>query len=212
MSRGQQKKFAVVMSKYHRVSVMKSEEAAKKLLASYGSNPISGVNASPDVRVHAELNVSSMDQPERRGSNYIMLGGGTYTSRWRHSANLSHVSANLQACDDCLVANVLMANQAYHAAESDTQGMRSCQRCTCWRTQGVGSSILEFPIPESYPPDMAPPSGTLRSVVLTYERSQVCCTNGSRKGVQRILDDEGSKSVSSCRGHELGGCEWYYRV
>jgi hypothetical protein len=119
-----------------------------------------------NVRVHAELNVSLMDQPERRGSNYIMLGGGTYTSRWRHSANLSHISSNLQACDDCL-ANVLMANQPYHAAESE--GMRSCQRCTCWRTQG-GGSILEYPIPESYPPDMAPPSGTLRPVVLTYER------------------------------------------
>ena len=109
-----------------------------------------------------------MDQPERRGANYIMLGGGTYTSRWRHLANLSYVSANLQACDDCL-ANVLMANQRYHATESDAQGMRSCQRCFCWRTQGCGS-ILEFPIPESYPPDMAPPSGTLRPVVLTYER------------------------------------------
>ena len=121
-----------------------------------------------NVRVHAELNVSLMDQPERRGSNYIMLGGGTYTSRWRHSANLSHVSASLQACDECL-ANVLMANQPYQATESDTQGMTSCQRCTCWRTQGCGS-ILEFPIPESYPPDMAPPSGTLRPVVLSYER------------------------------------------
>ena len=121
-----------------------------------------------NVRVHAELNVSLMDQPERRGSNYIMLGGGTYTSRWRHSANLSHVSNNLQACDDCL-ANVLMANQPYQATESDTQGVRSCQTCTCWRTQGCGSK-LEFPIPESYPPDMAPPSGTLRPVVLTYER------------------------------------------
>ena len=34
MSRGQQKKFAVVMRKYHRVSAMKSEEAAEKVLAS----------------------------------------------------------------------------------------------------------------------------------------------------------------------------------
>ncbi len=83
-----------------------------------------------NVRVHAELNVSLMDQPERRGSNYVMLGGGTYASHWRHLANLSHVSANLQACDDCL-ANVLMVNQPYHAVESDTQGMRLCQRCTC---------------------------------------------------------------------------------
>ena len=46
-----------------------------------------------------------MDQLKRRGSNYIMFGGGSYTSRWRHSANLSHVSANLQACDECL-ANI----------------------------------------------------------------------------------------------------------
>jgi hypothetical protein len=41
--RGQQKKFAVVMSEYHRVSAMKSEEAANELLAA------SGVNASLHV-------------------------------------------------------------------------------------------------------------------------------------------------------------------
>jgi hypothetical protein len=48
MSRGQQKKFAVVMRKYHRVSAMKSEEAAKKVLAlSSGSNPLPAeMNAS----------------------------------------------------------------------------------------------------------------------------------------------------------------------
>jgi hypothetical protein len=61
MSRGQQKKFAVVISKYHRVSAMKSEEAAKKLLASSGSNPLTGVNASP----HGDPGGPSMGSPTR---------------------------------------------------------------------------------------------------------------------------------------------------
>lgn len=57
MSCGQQKKYAVVMSKYHRVSAMKSEEAVKKLLASSGSNPLSGINGCPTMIIPVVLPV-----------------------------------------------------------------------------------------------------------------------------------------------------------
>ena len=125
----------------------KFAEELRELASNTGGRLFYHGATKQNVRVHAELNVSLMDQPERRGSNFIMLGGGTYTSRWRHAGDLSHASTNLQACDDCL-ANVLMANQP-------TAEDASCQLCTCWSTQGHRSHLLEFPIPEDYPPDQS---------------------------------------------------------
>ena len=114
-----------------------------------------------NVRVYAEVNVSLMDQPERRGSNYIMLGGGTYTSRWRHSADFSCLSSKIQACHDCL-ENVLRRNQIE---------IRPCINCTCWRTQNCGD-ILQFPVPAHFPPEMVPLSGTLLPMEITYKGLQ----------------------------------------
>ena len=54
-----------------------------------------------DVRMHGELIVSLMDQPERRGMNYMMAGNSIYAARWGYTINLQEVHKKLVPCDEC---------------------------------------------------------------------------------------------------------------
>ena len=61
-----------------------------KELSSGKNNRFYSMNSQSYVRVHAEIFVNLMDQPERRSSNYIMLGNSTYSSQWGKSADIGN--------------------------------------------------------------------------------------------------------------------------
>lgn len=54
-----------------------------------------------DVRVHVELVVSLMDQPERRGTNCMMGGNSIYAARWGYRCNLQERHHLLSPCESC---------------------------------------------------------------------------------------------------------------
>ena len=42
------------------------------------------------------------DSPERRSSNFINLGNGTYSARWGYGANVCELLKKLPSCQSCL--------------------------------------------------------------------------------------------------------------
>ncbi len=48
--------------------------------------------ARANVGIYLELVASLQDQPERQGTNHLMLGSGRYSTRWGYSGNLSQIS------------------------------------------------------------------------------------------------------------------------
>ena len=53
------------------------------------------------VRVHVELLVSLMDQPERRAANYLTRGNSKFGARWGYSISLESVKDVLVPCSNC---------------------------------------------------------------------------------------------------------------
>jgi len=54
-----------------------------------------------NVIVYLDVLVSLQDQPERRSSNSVMLGGSTYTACWGVSTNINAVASHVSACANC---------------------------------------------------------------------------------------------------------------
>jgi hypothetical protein len=112
-----------------------------------------------NVRVYAEIFASLMDQPERRKSNAVLLGGSSFTARWRTCANFASIASKVKACKRCfekLLNNII-------TSEHDEQ----CPDCSCWRTENCGDMLQSDP-PAGYPTDVLPAHGKLVPYVMNY--------------------------------------------
>jgi hypothetical protein len=54
-----------------------------------------------DIRVHVVLSCSLMDQPERRGANYMLAGNSLNGARWGYTVNLKEIKDRLVPCKRC---------------------------------------------------------------------------------------------------------------
>ncbi len=113
-----------------------------------------------NVIVYLELFVSLQDQPERRKSNGVMLGGSKYTARWGYSLDITQVWTVIPPCSEC---EILLHEESVSSHLIDT-----CTRCVCWDT-GRDSEMLQYNPPKNYPQDAFPPSGKLQPTKITYE-------------------------------------------
>jgi hypothetical protein len=111
------------------------------------------------VKVYLELIASLQDQPERRGSNYLMLGSGKFSARWGYSCNIGEIAKHMPACDSCK-----------HYNNKCIQMTGTCSLCTNWET--VGNHVLLLSAaPSKYPVHEQPsPEGSwLRPFELSYD-------------------------------------------
>ena len=87
------------------------------------------------------------DQPERRGVNYLMLGGSTHHARWRYSCNIGSLAPVLRACREC------ESRFLQYATSGDidvTQLFAHCGNCTNWWISD-DHPLLTYPAPKKYP-------------------------------------------------------------
>jgi hypothetical protein len=66
---------------------------------------------------------SLQDQPERRKSNYIMLGGSKFTARWGYSLDINQLRQYIPPCSECELA---LGQNAKHS-----NMIAACGSCVC---------------------------------------------------------------------------------
>ena len=90
------------------------------------------------VRVHVEVFVNIMDQPEKRRINGILLGNSKYCPKWHTCCSIKYSSSKLPSCQSCFTN--LLSN------ENENQ----CFRCGNWDIYNE-NGIMMFPVPNHYP-------------------------------------------------------------
>lgn len=111
-----------------------------------------------NVRVYIELLASLQDQPERRKTNYIMLGRSTYTAQWGVLLDFAAVASGIPGCKRCS-KNLLMQH---------SQSSFECDVCVNWNTNS-DNGLLDFYPPSNYPQNLIPLSGKLSPKKITYD-------------------------------------------
>jgi len=109
-----------------------------------------------DVLVYLELICSLQDQPERRKSNNIMLGGSKYTCQWGYAQDIAQVAKHIPSCFTC-------AQKLKHRST-----IYSCKDCLNWDIT-VEQDLLQFNAPPHFPDDEIPASNKLRPQRITYD-------------------------------------------
>lgn len=149
-----------------------SHECVEKLFAEELQNFKRGENITfyhgalkRNVTVYLELLVSLQDQPERRSSNYIMLGGSKYTARWGVSLDIAQVASNIPSCSMCF--------ESLLCGMMDTNS--TCSNCLNWETD-IDNELLHYVPPINYPQEEVGPNGKLPPIKISY--------NGLKEAVQ----------------------------
>lgn len=156
-----------------------------------------------NVLVYLELIASLQDQPERRKSNYIMLGGGKFTSRWGYSLDIAAVASNVPACAQCCRMNL--------NGGSFTQQCSPCVQCVNWDTYS-SHELLKVTPPKDYPEEHIPPTNVLSPLQLSYDllkaavknaHNGFCSGEWSKKNVDSYLrvhglNNDAINSVIEC--------------
>ena len=62
---------------------------------------------------------------ERRKSNAVLLGGSSFTARWRTCANFALIASKVKACKHCLE---MLLNNIVPVDHHDDE---HCTNCTC---------------------------------------------------------------------------------
>lgn len=136
----------------------------------------------PPIPVSLEVFAYLGDQPERRGLNFLMLGGSTHHARWRYSCNTEKLSDVLRACSYCENMSLQMATSGIMNPD---QLLFVCSKCTNWWMH-EDHPLLIYEAPAKFPPthllggivrtpgDEIPP-GMLRPLELTYPVLTTVC-------------------------------------
>ena len=74
------------------------------------------------VRVHAEMLVSLMDQPARRGANKLMLGNSQFAARFGYMFDYKAEASSVPSCAACQTS-----------LQSTGESILNCQGCKSWR-------------------------------------------------------------------------------
>jgi len=133
------------------------------------------------VYVYGDIIASLQDQIERRSMNYIMLGGSTFSARWRLSCNFVDLSSKIPSCSKCWTCLL----------NGDDTSI-TCEVCLNWDTLGA-----PFKKPKFYPSDITTPDiASLKSKEITYE-SLTEAVNKAIDGMSRQRN-RWTKQVASC--------------
>ena len=112
------------------------------------------------VRVHVELLVSLMDQPERRSATFLARGNSNLGARWGYSVSLNDVQHTLVPCTVCT------AKQITGDVEWDK---RACPSCTQWKLE-TNSIKLGWKRPDDFPKnEFRENGGVLLPMRLTFD-------------------------------------------
>lgn len=133
-----------------------------------------------DVRVHAVLRCSLMDQPERRGSNCMIGGNSLYGARWAHSINLQQVWRKLVPCQACEKL-ILDKDKSWNATP--------CSVCAQWEMRR-GDDMLQWKAPDGFPKCSACSDGFLKPMKIEYDN--LIAATGEAHG--KVLSGEWSKT------------------
>ena len=112
------------------------------------------------TRVHLDIFVSIMDQPERRSTNHIALGNSQFHSRFGCIADMSELKDILPSCKPCFA-------KLFHPLSIFNPHDQTCKKCTSWET--LDHSLLKFKPPTKFPVEELPPDGKLSPTKLTYD-------------------------------------------
>ena len=113
-----------------------------------------------NVRVHIELLASLQDQPERRGTNKILLGSSNFTARWGYSTNFSAVQKHLVPCPQCR-RSLLQQHIIPQNCPTDS--------CVCWDLDRE-SPLLTYTPHSDFPQDQIPDTNVLKPFQLSYQK------------------------------------------
>ena len=133
-----------------------------------------------DVRVHAVLTCSLMDQPERRGSNCMIGGNSLYGARWAYSINLQQVWRKLVPCQACEKL-ILDKDKSWNATP--------CSECAQWEMIR-SDDMLRWKAPDGFPPCPAVSDGFLKPMKIEYEHLM----EATGKAHRSVLSGEWSKT------------------
>jgi hypothetical protein len=111
-----------------------------------------------DIRVHAEIICSLMDQPERRGANFMVGGNSLYGARWGYSVNLQEIHSRLVPCLACQ-NEIFQGNMSWNKS--------SCKHCAQWEMIRK-DNFLHWKAPKGFPATITCHDGYLRPRKLDY--------------------------------------------
>lgn len=112
-----------------------------------------------DVRVHAVITCSLMDQPERRGSNGMMAGNSLYAARWGYSINLQAVCKKIVPCETC---------ETLLLEKCTTWDLTPCSLCAQWKMIR-DDDFLCWKAPDGFPKCSESKGGVLKPMKLEYD-------------------------------------------
>ncbi len=115
------------------------------------------------VKVHAERLAYLADQPERRASNFLMLGNSTHGARFGVSCNIKSVISKIPACAACTERNLSLH------IDGMEEEVQSGFECSNWETS-TQSGILDFEPEKEFPKsEILSLTKQLSPLSLTYE-------------------------------------------
>jgi len=142
-------KFPIAVGKKgssHEAVEMAFEDELKRLQS--GTCLFFNKSSNTEVPVYLELLVSLQDQPERRSTNHLMLGGGKYSARWGFSCNAGEATNVLPTCEACLSKH----DEISFEGIVDFDIAPECTECTNWEYTSHPDLMKSLP-PNKYPRD-----------------------------------------------------------
>lgn len=123
----------------------KISEELQQLQDVKNSSPFYVASTNKHMEAYFEVLATLADQPERRASNYLGHGNGTYTARWSVSANHYALYHCLPSCTNC--QNILM--QRFNEGQWSLP-VPQCPLCLNWDVL-QDSPLALTPLPGDYP-------------------------------------------------------------
>jgi hypothetical protein len=140
-------------------------------------------NVKGMINVYGEVIAYLMDSPERRGTNKLMLGTGTYTHLWLHAGDFTGVERVLPSCRDCFVKMLSKQDMS-----------TPCLSCANWE---IMHPLIVFPVPTGWPVGEQVPGrdGKLPFVKHSFPLLKEVIL----KAHNGFVDDNGNWPLNTCR-------------
>lgn len=117
-------------------------------------------------KVSCHVIACTMDQPESRGVNGLLLGGSTSMSRFGHAIDLSNFVTTMRPCEECFKYLVSLRGE-------EAWINPNCVNCHNWM---ANPGNMAYPPPDKYPISETNLEGNVGWVELTYDLLQARVT------------------------------------
>jgi hypothetical protein len=138
---------------------------------------------------YAELFYSLMDQPDRRGASYTVLGSGRFSPRWGVSCNYNVIAKYLSSCSLCHERNDILAE--YPAGTVESMDGIICNECLNWN-EFADSEMARFFSPPNYPQELLPTNKMLKAKFVECKELtsdvKLSVNTVNRKAATKIVD------------------------